>query len=152
MIRIILMSAAISIAAYATAAAGDMATREADRQFKAAVGFLERGMGEYAVNQQMVDRAREAFKGAIELDPGNARARHQLGVASLAMDDPAAASRQYEALRELDADMAASLKGLIDAYVSPVKFEKVGETLKGSATRQGGVIELEPPQTGDVAP
>jgi Flp pilus assembly protein TadD len=54
------------------------------------------------------------LQSAVASAPGDAQARLELGIVSLLAGDRSTAERQYDALRDMDADSAAKLKKILD--------------------------------------
>jgi tetratricopeptide (TPR) repeat protein len=54
-------------------------------------------------------KAIESYKQVIRIDPDFALAHHNLGLASLALNDRDSALEQYEILKNLDTEMANKL-------------------------------------------
>ena len=75
-------------------------------------GFYLLGNALLADNQ--VEKAVAANKRAVELSPGFAKARYNLGITYLAQKNKPLAVEQYDELLKIDSDQAAKLKAEID--------------------------------------
>ncbi|MCD9185289.1 MAG: tetratricopeptide repeat protein [Pyrinomonadaceae bacterium] len=75
-------------------------------------GFYLLGNAYFADNQQV--KAIEAYQKCLELSPKFSKARFNLGIIYVLRKDKAAATEQYNALLNLDKDLAGKLKAEID--------------------------------------
>jgi Flp pilus assembly protein TadD len=81
------------------------------------------GMGGHLLSMRRTDDAVTALERAVTLAPNMSRARFTLALAHLEKGDRAGAVRQYQVLRDMDAEMAAKLRASIypDDAATPAK-------------------------------
>jgi Flp pilus assembly protein TadD len=75
------------------------------------------GLGDVHANAGDHESAILAYQKAVSLDPGNKKARSGLGKAYLETGKKPLASLEYEALRELDEELADELLALMSEEV-----------------------------------
>lgn len=97
----------------------------AEAQTGLGMAYLKIGHSEAATNVEVVENAAAALKEAVRIAPRSAEAQYHLGVASLLLYDKSGAMKAYEALRDLDDQMAERLFSRIAAYKQPKSFGKV---------------------------
>ncbi len=96
------------------------------------------GDNEFAADPQLLEKAAEAFRKALLLNPNFSRARFDLGVTYLCLNNRNDAMKEYEFLRNSDKELAALLHERIRGHSSPPVYRAVHE--KGSPVTRVAII------------
>ncbi len=99
-----------------------------DKHIKTGIHYLELGDNEVMKNINLLEKAADAFKAAIDIDPNSYEAHYYLGVTCLALDNLEAALREHQILTNLNGELAGTLLAKIDDYVPPASWTKIGVT------------------------
>ena len=91
--------------------------------------YFKFGASEAMTNPEMLGNAVQALKNSVRLAPDSAEAHFYLGLTHLALHSIEEAMKQYEALMDLDKELANTLLNLIHDYKSPTRYESAGESV-----------------------
>jgi tetratricopeptide (TPR) repeat protein len=89
--------------------------------------YYSLGDNEFASDPQMLEKAGEAFRKALSLNPGNSAVHFNLGMTYLCLEDKSEAMKEYELLKSRDKELANRLLERIRGHSFPPVYRVVRE-------------------------
>lgn len=119
----------------------EFATRQNPASWEAwhgvGMSYLKLGANDVMVNPELLQQSVTAFTKALDIDPNQPETRYQLGITYLALHQKQDATKQHDALVNLDKTLAQALSDQINAYKPVQQYRSMGETQPSGNSHPG---------------